>query len=84
MTKVVKFETTDSSGFHWEKEGDFGLIAVGTSIPGKNDVEAGVEVDFTATNTTQIAISIATALLVAHRTDPLIATKAIDLYKQEL
>lgn len=85
MKKAVKFETTDMYGLHWEKEGDFGAVAVGRKQY-KNDVEVqpDVEVDFTATHPDQISYIIATMLVIVHETDPTIAEKAIELYKSQL
>ncbi len=85
MEKTVKFETTDKHGLHWEKEGDFGAVAVGRKqyVNGV-EVQPDVEVDFTATHPDQVAYVIATMLLIVHKTDSEIAKKALKLYKSQI
>lgn len=83
---IVKFETTDNTGFHWEKEGDFGVVAVGRiqHHGGKELDHPDVEVDFTATTTDQLAYLIATQLVVVHQTSPIIAQRAIGLFEDRI
>jgi hypothetical protein len=79
MNKRIIAKLTDADGKVWQKDGDFGMVAVADRQVGGGPL---IEVDFTRCSAQDIAYLIATVMEVAGRADPGIPEWSISMYRK--